>query len=54
MDVVVGIFPALYALAWACAHDVNRTRVAAVLLASAHYAFRRICLDPQFRNDPLS
>lgn len=48
MDVVFGIFPAFYALAWVCAHDVTRTKVAAVLLVSAHLAFWRAGLDAQF------
>jgi hypothetical protein len=53
MDLVFAGFPAVYALAWACAHDPTRTKIAAALLVSAHYAFWRICLDPQFRNAAL-
>lgn len=48
MDLVVAGFPALYALAWVCAHDAKRTGAAAVLLASAHYAFWRVVLDDRF------
>jgi hypothetical protein len=48
MDVVFGIFPAVYALAWVCAQDSRRTTVAAVLLVSAHFAFWRIVLDGGF------
>ncbi len=50
MDLVVAGFPALYALAWVCAHDSKRTNIAATLLISAHYAFWRIVLDEQFEN----
>ena len=53
MDLVFAGFPAVYALAWVCAHDPQRTKIAAALLVSAHYAFWRICLDPQFRNAAL-
>jgi hypothetical protein len=48
MDLVVAGFPALYALAWVCAHDVKRTNIAAMLLISAHYAFWRVVLDDRF------
>lgn len=50
MDLLVAGFPALYALAWVCAHDSKRTNIAATLLISAHYAFWRIVLDEQFEN----
>ena len=53
MDVVFGIFPGLYALAWVCAHDPARTKIAAALLVSAHVAFWRIVLDAQFRSITL-
>ena len=48
IDLVVAGFPALYALAWVCAHDAKRTNIAATLLIFAHYAFWRIVLDEQF------
>jgi hypothetical protein len=48
MDLVVAGFPALYALTWVCAHDTKSTNAAAVLLASAHYAFWRAVLDERF------
>jgi hypothetical protein len=48
MDLVVAGFPAFYALAWVCAHDVKRTSIAAALLASAHYAFWRVVFDQRF------
>lgn len=48
IDLVVAGFPAIYALAWVCAHDPKRTKIAAVLLVSAHYAFWRVVLDDQF------
>lgn len=48
MDLVVSGFPALYALAWVCAQDERRTRIAAVILATAHYAFWRAVLDERF------
>lgn len=50
MDLLVAGFPALYALAWVCAHDSKRTNVAAAILISAHYAFWRIVLDERFEN----
>lgn len=50
MDLVVAAFPALYALAWVCAHDPRRTMIAAALLISAHVAFWRIVLDARFVN----
>ena len=48
MDLVAAGFPAFFALAWVCAQDATRTRIAAVLLASAHYAFWRVMLDARF------
>ena len=48
VDLVVAGFPALYALAWVCAHDSKRANIAAALLISAHYAFWRIVLDERF------
>jgi hypothetical protein len=48
MDLVFAGFPALYALAWVCAHDSKRTTIAVALLVSAHLAFWLIVLDPQF------
>jgi hypothetical protein len=48
MDLVVAGFPALYALAWVCAHDSRRTNIAALLLVSAHYAFWWVVLDERF------
>lgn len=48
MDLVIAAFPACYALAWLCAHDGTRARVAAALLVSSHIAFWVIVLDPQF------
>ena len=53
VDLVFAGFPAVYALAWICAHDPKRTTIAATLLVTAHYAFWRICLDPQFQNAAL-
>lgn len=50
LDLVVATFPAVYGLAWVCAQDPKRTRIAAALLVSAHLAFWRIALDPQFVN----
>jgi hypothetical protein len=48
MDLVAAGFPAFFALAWVCASDAKRTGIAAVLLASAHYAFWRVVLDQRF------
>jgi hypothetical protein len=47
-DLVFGAFPAMYALAWVCAHDTRRTAIAAALLVSGHIAFWRIVLDARF------
>ncbi|MDA1183146.1 MAG: hypothetical protein O2930_00705 [Acidobacteria bacterium] len=53
MDLVFAAFPAVYALAWVCAHDEKRTAIAAVLLVSAHVAFWRIVLGIDFLNSRL-
>jgi hypothetical protein len=50
VDLVVAGFPAIYALAWVCAHDPKRTMVAAIILLSAHLAFWRIVLDSRYEN----
>jgi hypothetical protein len=50
-DLVVAGFPALYALAWVCAHDSKRTMIATALLVSAHFAFWQIVLDPRFQTE---
>lgn len=50
LDLVAASFPAVYALIWMCAHEPKRTRLAAILLASAHIAFWRIALDARFIN----
>ena len=54
MDVVFAVFPGLYALAWVCARDLTRTKVAAALLVSGHIGFWRVVLDGQFRNAALN
>jgi len=54
MDLVFAAFPALYALAWICAHDPRKTMIAAVVLASAHLAFWRIVFDTRFVNFTIS
>ena len=48
IDLVVAGFPAVFALAWICAHDAKRTNIAATLLVVAHYVFWRIVLDEQY------
>ncbi len=53
MDLVFAAFPALYALAWVCAHDRRRTLLAAALLATAHVAFWRIVLSGDFVNSRI-
>jgi hypothetical protein len=53
MDLLVAAFPAVYALAWVCAHDARRTAVAAALLAAGHLAFWRVVLDSAFVNSPI-
>jgi hypothetical protein len=53
MDLVFAAFPAIYALAWVCAHDSRRTVIAAAILASAHLAFWRIVIGIDFVNPRL-
>ena len=53
MDLVFAAFPAVYALAWVCAHDARRTAVVSLLLISAHMAFWRIVLSTDFINSRL-
>jgi hypothetical protein len=53
MDLVFAAFPAIYALAWVCAHDPRRTVIAAAILASAHLAFWRIVIGIDFVNPRL-
>jgi hypothetical protein len=48
MDLVFAAFPALYALAWVCAHDARSTMAAAAVLVTSHVAFWRIVLDSAF------
>ena len=48
MDVVFAIFPGVYALAWVCARDLTRTKIAAALLVSGHLGFWRLVLDGSF------
>jgi hypothetical protein len=50
IDLMLAGFPALYALAWTCAQDPKRTRVAGALLVSAHLAFWLVLLDEAFDN----
>ena len=54
IDVVVAVFPGIYALAWVCARDLTRTKVAAALLISGHIGFWRVVLDGQFGNAALN
>ncbi|HVZ20984.1 MAG TPA: hypothetical protein VG871_07980 [Vicinamibacterales bacterium] len=49
-DLVIAAFPAVYALAWVCAHERRQTLIAAVVLLSGHLAFWRIVLDGRFMN----
>ena len=53
MDLVFAAFPAIYALAWVCAHDPRRTVIAAAILVSAHLAFWRIVIGIDFVNSRL-
>ena len=53
MDLIFAAFPALFALAWVCAHDVRRTMIAAAMLASAQLAFWRVVLDHTFLNSRI-
>jgi hypothetical protein len=53
LDLLFGAFPALYALAWVCAHDARRTTIAAVFLAFGHLIFWRIALDSAFVNSRI-
>ena len=50
---IAAAFPALFALAWVCAHDARKTAIAAVLLAFAQLAFWRIVLDHAFVNSRI-
>ena len=50
MDLVFASFPALYALAWVCAHDRRSATIAAVILAIGQIVFWRIVLDSAFVN----
>jgi len=53
IDLVFAAFPAIYALAWVCAHDARRTIIAAAILVSAHLAFWRIVIGIDFVNSRL-
>jgi hypothetical protein len=53
MDLIVAAFPALFALAWVCAHDIRTTMIAAAVLASAQLAFWRVVLDHTFVNSRI-
>ena len=50
MDLVFASFPALYALAWVCAHDRRGATIAAVILGFGQVVFWRIVLDSAFVN----
>jgi len=53
LDLLFAAFPALYALAWVCAHDARRAAIAALLLAFGHLLFWRIALDSAFVNSRI-
>ena len=53
LDLLFAAFPALYALAWVCAHDARRATLAALLLAFGHLVFWRIALDSAFVNSRI-
>jgi hypothetical protein len=53
MDLILAAFPALYALAWVCAHGAAASTTAAALLASAHLAFWWIVLGGDFVNQRI-
>ena len=53
LDLLFAAFPALYALAWVCAHDARRATMAALLLAFGHLVFWRIALDSAFVNSRI-
>ena len=52
-DLLFAAFPALYALAWVCAHDHRRAIIAAVILTLAHVVFWRVMLDSAFVNSRI-
>jgi hypothetical protein len=54
MDLLVAAFPALYALAWACARSARHAVAAAIVLAIAHIVFWRVALDSAFVNSRIS
>jgi hypothetical protein len=53
LDLLFAAFPALYALAWVCAHDARRATLAVLLLAFGHVVFWRIALDSAFVNSRI-
>ena len=53
MDLVFAAFPAMYAAAWMCAQDARQTRIALIVLASAHVVFWRVVLDSAFVNSRI-
>jgi hypothetical protein len=53
LDLLFAAFPAVYALAWVCAHDARRAAIAALILALGHLVFWRIALDSAFVNSRL-
>ena len=53
LDLVFAAFPALYALAWVCAHEPRRAMAAAAILAAGHLVFWRIVFDTAFVNARL-
>ena len=50
MDLVFAAFPAVYALAWVCAHDRRAAMTAAAILGCGHLIFWRIVFDSAFVN----
>ena len=53
MDMVVALFPAVFALLWACSQSVRASIASAVLLAIGHATFWWVVFDDRFINGML-
>lgn len=53
LDMIVAIFPAVFALLWVCSQSVRASLASAGLLALGHAAFWWVVFDPRFVNRML-
>jgi hypothetical protein len=53
MDMIVALFPAVFALLWVCAQSVRASIASAVLLAVGHATFWWVVFDDRFINGML-